>query len=201
MKASELTKYLQMSSLRTLSVGSSSKKTEEHNGQILAWINRAIQKIYNDLNLAQVAVRIDGEEDKYLYDLPEDYMMIIAAFKSDETHVPINKEDRLDSIYTPEPFKIFLPEMYHNNHIDIIYAKSPKLLTSPDDVVPLPNQYTEAIVMYVSYIAYELIHGQPNWEHQSYLTKYIAEINNLQKAGLIENQGIVNYKIQIKGFI
>ena len=193
---------LKLSTLKSLAVGSSTKNKTTYEEQIQMWTERALIKIYTDLNLSAGIIRVYKNEEESLYDMPEDYMQIITATRPDGELCPVNKSDRLDSIYTPEQKKVMLPSMYDDTWVDIIYQKVPVSVTlKGEEDFPLQPQYIEAIILYVSYIAYELIHGVPNWEHQSYLTKYEKAINDLKANGLTGNSGIVNQKIHYKGFV
>jgi hypothetical protein len=183
-----------------------SKETEESENiidmKILNWLNRTLRKIYSDTLIAQKAVRLDIEEFKMLYDLPDDYMNILSAFRGGtDIDIPINREDRTDSIFTPEPFKVLVPEMFANSYIDIVYLKSPELITSMDQKIPLMDQFIEAMLYYTMYIGHELIHSGPNSPKNIYYQKYLDEIKILKANGLIQNEGIVNYKIYLKGFV
>jgi hypothetical protein len=183
-----------------------SKDTEESDNildmKILNWINRSLRKIYADTLIAQKAVRLDIYEGKMLYDLPDDYMSILSVFRGgSEVDIPINREDRVDSIFTPEPFKLLVPEFFSNSYIDIVYLKSPEVITSMDQRIPLMDQFSEAMLFYIIYIGHELIHSGSNSIKQVYYQKYLDEIKILQANGLIQNNGIVNYKIYLKGFV
>jgi len=201
MKISEFINILKMSSLKGLAVGSTTEKIEETNLQILSWINRSLIKLYGDLNLSQGGKRFYIEFDNNEYQLPREALNIIAVKNYMNVDIPINKSDREDSVYTPEPHLLMVPDCFVGEYIDVFYIKAPDLVTSLDEDLPVGVQFVEALVLYISYIANELIHSLPNWEHQSYLTKYKAELEDLKRNGLITNRGVINQKIYQKGFI
>ena len=200
MKILDFVNILKMSSLHGLAVGSPTENLDETNAQIISWINRSLIKLYGDLNLSQGSRRIEIEPGVEGYQLPREMMSIMAVYFDGQV-VPVNKSDRDDSVYTPEPLLLQVPEMYAGGYLDVYYMKAPPLITSFEDELPVPVQFVEALTLFISYIANELIHGLPNWEHQSYLTKYKAELEDLKNRGLVSNRGLVNQKIYQKGFV
>ena len=199
MKTEDLIENIKYSSLKTLYVGTSTE--EEQEKQIISFINRALRKIYTDCNIAQNAIRIYKEDDKDRHDLPELFIAPLVAYKDNGLEIPINREDREDSIYFPNIIECVIPTIYNKSFVDIIYKEAPEKIVSKEDNIKLGYQFEEPIIMYVSYIANELIHGAPNYAHQSFLTKYNQLIKDMKMSGVINNDGIVNQKLYQKGLV
>ena len=204
MKLIELIEDLQLTQLHGLAVShvdaNDPDKTAHRKKQIILWINKSVSKIYREFNMNQKVYSFNKKSGIPSYTMPEDYMNVFEINVLDKI-VPINRDDRPDSMFTPKPFTIDIPEIYNGNKIHVGYfAKAPKLVND-NDIVPLEDQYMIALMLYVAYLANELIKGSPNWEHQSYLTKYNTEVNSIRSEGLAPHTGIMNRKIYQKGFV
>jgi len=199
MKLKELRESLAVTSLHSSAISDLSKP--ENVAQLNVIINRAVKKIYMDLAIDEDVSRYYPVVDKTEYDLPEDFMREITALDIYGDDIPINKDDSEDSLFINGTEYIYIPELFVGTSVDLIYLASPEKVSEDDDRIPLGPQYEEALSLYVAYLANELINGAPNWEHQSFLTKYKNEINNLISAGLVPQSRVVNQKIRYKGFV
>ena len=201
MKVKDFIQHLKMSAIRGLAIASSSKNQEEHELQLLSYINRALVKIYGDLNLSQGYVKCEVKSDKLKFEMPDDYMNILAVVDERGVDLHINNENEQYSVFTPEPGVVQIDEAFIGQSLFVVYLKAPALIGSIEDKFPLPRQYMEAMIFYCAYIANELIHGVPNWEHQSFLNKYNDEIMRLKTNGLTGNIHITNTKLIDQGYV
>jgi hypothetical protein len=168
--------------------------------RIINWINLAIIDINKKLGLYQDYILITHDGIQTKYEMPENYGNIMAVLDPSGRRIAINKEDDPESIFTPEPRKIMIPHIWENIELMIVYISNPDWIQDEEEVLPIGSQFIKAIMHFVSYLAFETIAGDPNYEHHLHLNDYEKELIELRNLGYVPNESIINAGFRMKGY-
>lgn len=165
------------------------------NAKFLRWMNQALRDINLRLPLVQkekiynlVTDSVGGNSMTYI--TPDDFQGILAAY--DEKGRPIHVNDEFDSlsIYTPEPFKIFIPYSVEGGKVSIIYQAKVPSITDVNSELPVGSQYESAITYYVAMKALAPLEPKGTPINSVYEIKYEKAISLLVSSGMYNKDSL-----------
>jgi hypothetical protein len=181
----------------------------ENEDEVIAYLNLALVDVYSQFNVLEEEQIITMIKDKTRYPLPDNNMRVTAAFrkfedKSDKTEsLPLNDINHEDSVFTPTPYILHVPNPVEGDIISLIIAVSPPFITKANiDTVDfmVPAQFLEPILSYISYIAYKSMNADANTENAARYNIYLRSSNDVRKRGLLNNSIMTNTKTIQRGF-
>lgn len=161
---------------------------EEKKPMVLKHANDALLRLYTRFVLKEKVVMIEQFEHITNYHLLEKYsesrapqpgvpypyikdaagehfvndvVRIYAAFDHQGCELPLNDEDRTDSIFIPQPTMIQVPQPIRGTLLSLAYqARHPKLLVDGSVQLELPSVLEEALTAYIAYKVYTNMNTQ-----------------------------------------
>lgn len=196
MKVSELFQRLALGELSNLSMADETTSTlkSEAYPKIILYTNEALLKIYSRFVLLEKDLLIEqvdgitnyelrakyaefagselGAPFRYIKDLEEepfedDVIRILQAFHISGGVYPLNDRDNRNSLFTPSPLVLQVPEPDPGIPLAVTYqARHPKLSTSEDDpteqVVDIPHYLENALQQLIAAKVFQHMGGQDN---------------------------------------
>ena len=119
------------------------------------------------------------------------------------------KLQTVHSIYTIGQYAIQVPYPDVSKYLSVIYRKNAPIIQYIDDgtgsavdtVVPIPNQFLEAILLYIGYRGHLAITGNPQTDNNVHYIRYKQELKELEQNGIIPIANLDNNSIEFKGFV
>jgi len=134
------------------------------------------------------------ETYKYIVDYVADpfdgqVFNIEAVFDEDGQEVPLNDEELLYSIFTPQYNAIQVPYPELENALSVSYRSGPtKIDTSTTDIynteVDVPEYLLEPLLTYIAYKAYAGANYSNGQEGVNIYSKFLAQCNDVDRFGL-----------------
>lgn len=196
-----------------------------NNKAIIGFINLALIELYKRFPLKVSEHLIELETGKTIYDLPTDYMWIVAAYQEvDENldipylQVPINEEDNPASVNTIGWNKIQIPVTTTGAFISIIYVASPITCLYDDTAdineqfyyidedstkvytIPIPPQMVEALLEYVAYKANKTLGVNGQAEGNIYYQTFETSCQKILQLGMFSIDDLDMTARDLKGF-
>lgn len=193
MKAKDIIDGLLSSELQ----GNAVAELEEpaRNQKLIRWINQAIRDINLRLPLIQrekvynlVTDSVGGNSMTYV--TPADYQGVLSAFDEKGRPIAINDESDKLSIFTPEPFRIFIPYSIEGAKVSIIYQATVPEIDNVDSQLPVGDQYENAISYYVVMKALAGMGTKDAPANTSYEAKYEKAISLLVSSGMYNKDSL-----------
>lgn len=165
------------------------------NAKFMRWINQALRDINLRLPLIQkekiynlVTDSVGGNSMTYI--TPNDFQGILAAYDEKGRPIPINDEYDSLSIYTPEPFKVFIPYSVEGARVSIIYQAKVPDITDVTLELPVGIQYESAITYYVAMKALAPLEPKGTPINSVYEAKYEKAISLLVSSGMYNKDSL-----------
>lgn len=178
---------------------------------ILSYLNLGMLELYKRFPLKveeHVITLVDGVT---IYDMPENYMWIVAAYEEtpadEDTYVqpiPINKEDDEKSINTIGWSQVQVPTTTTGAFISVIYTAAPDMYTNGDlaESVEIPPQMVEPLMDYIAYKAYNAIDGGVQAESNVHYQKFETSCDRILQKGMFNQDDLyMTDRIEYKGFV
>ena len=130
---------------------------------VLTYLNLGMLELYKRFPLKIEEHIITLVEGQSIYDMPENYMWIVAAYEEapDDTDIyvqpiPINKEDDEKSVNTIGWAQVQVPLVTTGSFISIIYVAAPSIYTDLDlaEQIAIPPQMLEPLLHYIAFKAH-----------------------------------------------
>lgn len=153
---------------------------------------------------------------KYIIDLPGspftgDVIRVIEVYDSRKLKLPLNDPGRFDSLFTPAPTTLQVPEPVNRNALSVMYQASHKPLEflglKLEEVqaqdINLPEFLEAALINNIAYRVFSHLNGQEHQaKSQEYISMYEAECTEIEENDLInQTQSNTQTKLQERGFI
>jgi len=178
---------------------------------ILGYINLGMIELYKRIPLKVNEYLITVVPGQSIYDMPADYMWIVAAYGEvgkDTTKavniLPINNEDDVRSVNTISWNKVQIPDTEVNGYVSIIYQPSPTIITESDleNEIDLPVQLVEALLHYIGYRGHAAVNGEIQAENSTHYTRFEKSIALAEQRGMFSSDNTdMDNRITSKGFI
>ena len=189
----------------------SNLSVKEDTQAVLGYINLGLIELYKRFVLEVKEYIIELQDNKEIYDMPADFMWVIAAYgEVDETStetvnvLPVNVEDNPLSINTVSWNKIQVPLSIPGSFISIIYASSPPTLTTNNisEPIPLPVQLVEALLHYVGYRAHMSMDGNIQAENNTHYQRFELACKRAKLDGVLTADDVdMSARLRLRGFV
>lgn len=205
MTVQEVIDLAKTSELKSLAIGNDENV-------VLGYLNMGVLELYKRFPLKVEEHIIELQEGVSIYEMPQDFMWIIAAYgevdEDDEINVvnilPVNKEDDPLSINTIGWNKVQVPLSVTGAYISIIYSASPYWykVTDLEENLDLPPQMLDALLDYIAYKGHASIDSGVNTEDSVFYQKFEAACNKVLTAGMFNMDDMnMDSRIKDKGFV
>lgn len=210
------------SDLKTLSI-----KTDD--ATILGFVNLGLIELYKRFPLKVSEVLLELEDDKVLYDMPDDFMWIVAAYQETDENsleavsvIPVNEEDNPASLNTVGWNQVQIPVVASGAYISIIYAAAPEFCMYDSEAygdyrfyydkvsdgittrvynIALPPQMIEALLEFVSFKANSAYNtpGDPN--ANLFYQRFENSCARIEQRGMFSSDDLNMIDRKMKGFV
>lgn len=184
---------------------------KSNNDAIIGYINLGLIELYKRFPLDTKELLIEMVDGQEIYELPSDFMWIVAAYDELEeiddnivSVVPVNEEDNPASINLVSWNEVQIPVGAAGAYLSIIYAAAPVVLTEADlaDTVPIPPQMIEALLHYIGYRAHGAVDGNVQAENNTHYQRFEASCLRMQNMGMFSNDDAsMGDRISDRGFV
>ena len=207
MRIQELFDILKNTELKQIVVG-------EDDQQILGFMNLALIEVYAKFSILQEEQIIIIEEGITRYRLQDNSQKVLQVFMRNIDKNPLLGYDAYkevglndvncdESVYTPQPFVLHVPNPDAGREYSIIQIVTPPYITKENistvDFI-IPPQYLSSILNYAAYRAYKSMNGDENSEIGSHYRAYINSCKEILKNGLHNYSVMTNTKLTDRGF-
>jgi len=207
MRLREVYDILKNTELKQIVVG-------ENEEQIISLMNLGLIEIYAKFSILQEEQTITIEEGRTRYRLQENSQKVLQAYYRDISRNPLNGRDGMteipmndtncdESIFTPQPYLLHIPNPIKGRVYSIIQVVTPPYLTKENiDKVDLifPPQFLDSLMNYIAYRAYKSMNGDEQTEIGSHWRAYIASCKEVYKKGLVQYSMLTNTKLTERGY-
>lgn len=193
------------SELSTLSI-------QDNTPVIISFINLGLIELYKEFALTRSEVVIPIEENKTLYDLPENYMYPTIAFhnvkdgnKLKKEDIPINNEQSEISVFFPSFNKIQIPETIDNTEITLVYVVKPPSYTIDNvkENIALPDVLIDCLLHFLGYKGHLGVRSDGQSENNFHYKRYERSVLKAKEMGLSLSTDYYREtnKVALKGFV
>mgnify|MGYP001074959446 CR=1 FL=1 len=153
----------------------------DNTAAIVSFINMGMIELYKRFVLKTEEAIISLVEGKTFYDLPENFMYVLASFEEAEElsviknkEIPINDENDPYSIFFPSHKQVQIPVVTDGGFISIIYAAKPTPITVNDltQELDLPEVLIECLLHYIGYRGHLGIRGDGQSENNAHFARF-----------------------------
>lgn len=207
MRLRELYDILKNVELKQIIVG-------EQEEQIISLMNTAIIEVYGKFSILQEEHIINIVDGVTRYRLPEHTQRVVQVYVRNTSTEPLKGKDAFkeiplndincdNSVFTPQPYILHVPNPDEGKVYSVISIVSPPYITK-DNINTLdfvvPDQYMEPIVEYVAYRAYKSMNGSEQTEIATHYASYNRACDNIRKKGLAQDNMMTNMKLTERGY-
>ncbi len=207
MRIQELFDILKNTELKQIVVG-------EDDQQVMGFMNLALIEVYAKFAILQEEQIVVIEENKTRYRLQDNSQKVLQVFMRNINKNPLlgydgykevglNDVNCDESVYTPQPFVLHVPNPDAGRVYSVIQIVTPPYITKKNislvDFI-IPPQYLSAILNYAAYRAYKSMNGDENSEIGSHYRAYMNSCKEILKNGLHNYSVMTNTKLTDRGF-
>jgi hypothetical protein len=186
----------------------------ENEDQIISLMNLGLIEVYGKFSILQEELIINIVPGQTRYRLPDNAQKVLQVYYRDTnkrpllgddqfTEVPVNDINCDESVFTPQPYVLHIPNPEVGRIYSVIYIATPPYINKGNiDTVDLifPPQFLAPFTNYVAYRAYKSMNGSEQSEISTHWKAYIASCNDVYKNGLVQNTLTTNMKAFERGF-
>ncbi len=186
----------------------------EDDQQVLDLLNLSLIEVYGKFNILQEEQLINIEEGRSRYRLQDNSQRVLQVYyrdtkanplrgEDDFVEVPVNDINCDESVFTPQPFVLHIPNPEVGRIYSVMQTVVPPYLTKASiDTVDflIPPQYIDPIMNYAGYRGYKSMNGDENSEIGSHYRAYIQSCNEVYKKGMVNYSMLTNTKLTERGF-
>lgn len=186
----------------------------EDEEQVIALMNLALIEVYSKFAILQEEQIIRTTAGVTRYNLYDKSQKVLQVFFRDMNENPANGDDSFcevpindinsdDSVFTPQPYILHVPNPKDGGVYSVMQVVTPPYITKENiDTLDMniPEQYLEPILYYAAYRAYKSMNGDQQTEISSHLQTYMAACNEVYKKGMAEASMMTNLKLSNRGF-
>lgn len=232
MKVSELLRELALGEFSNMALAESGTIAPERIPQVILYTNEALYRIYTRFCLKQQDLVLAlyghityyhflprfthskhnefGERYPYIMDteadpFTEDVIRVLTVYDSFGQHLPINDSELSNSVFTPQPNMLQVPNPSRANRLLVSYqASHPKLVADAlDDEIELPAHLVSAMKAYIAFMHYNNLNTQEGQGIASgHLAKYESECAEVLNQDLVSTSVVTtNTRFEKRGFV
>ncbi len=187
----------------------------EDDDAVITYLNFALIEVYGKFNILQEEQKITVVEGQTRYRLQENSQRILQVYwrniienpllgDNSFNEIPINDINCDESVFTPQPFVLHIPNPEAGREYSIMQTVTPPYITKENiDTVDIivPPQLLECIVNYAAYRAYKSMNGDEQSEIGSHLKAYIYSSKEVLRKGMVNYSMVTNLKGPQGGFV
>jgi len=207
MRIQDVFDILKNTELKQLIVG-------EDDARVMGFLNMALIEVFGKFNILQEEQTITVEEGRTRYRLMDSTQRVLQVFMRNLKNspmigndgfkeVPINDINDDESVYTPQPYILHVPNPEEGRMYSLMVSVVPPYITKENidtvDVL-IPPQFLEPLVNYAAYRAYKAMNGDEQSEIGSHYRAYKASCDEIYKKGLYNYSILTNLKAVNSGF-
>lgn len=192
------------SELRNLSV-------KDDADTVISYINLGLIELYKRFDLEIKEHVIALQESVEIYDMPADFMSIVAAYgevaatSTDTVNIlPVNVEDDPLSINTVNWYQVQIPLSTAGSYVSLVYSTSAPYLTVADltGTLPIPVSLVEALLHYVGYRGHAALDGNVQAESNTHYQRFEASCTRAREYGVLTPDDVsMRTRITSRGFV
>ncbi len=207
MRLKELYDILKNTELKQIVVGESEES-------VIGFMNLALIEVYGKFAILQEEQVITVEEGRTRYRLSDNSQKVLQVYMRNTEENPSTGNDAFEevgindinddeSVFTPQPYVLHIPNPEKGRMYSIIQIVSPPYITKENietvDFI-IPPQYLSAITSYAAYRAYKSMNGDEQTEMGSHYRAYVQACNEVLRQGLNHYSILTNMKLIERGF-
>ena len=232
MKVSELLRELALGEFSNMALAEAGTIAPERIPQVILYANEALYRIYTRFCLKQQDLVLAlhghityyhflprftlsrhgefGERYPYIMDTEadpfmEDVIRVLSVYDSFGQLLPINDSELPNSVFTPQPNMLQVPNPSRANRLVVSYqASHPKLVADAlDDEVEIPAHLVSAMKAYIAFLHYNNLNTQEGQGIASgHLAKYESECAEVLNQDLVSTSVVTtNTRFEKRGFV
>ncbi len=207
MRLQDLFDILKNTELKQIIIGEDDQK-------VLDLLNMALIEVYGKFNILQEEQIIIIEKGITRYRLQDNSQRVLQVLvrnvKKDPllgcdqfVEVPINDINCDMSVFTPQPYVLYIPNPDVGKTYSVMQTVIPPLVTK-DNITKvdllIPPQFIEPIMNYAAYRGYKSMNGDEQSEIGSHYRAYMQSCNEVYKKGMINYSMLTNTKLTERGY-
>ncbi len=208
MRLQEFFDILKNTELKQIIIGEDDQK-------VLDLLNLALIEVYGKFNILQEEQIITIVSGKTRYRLQDNSQRVLQVYYRDLVlnpavgggdtfiEVPINDINCDESVFTPQPFVLHVPNPDAGRIYSVMQTVIPPYITK-DNINTLdfllPPQFIEPIMNYAAYRGYKSMNGDEQSEIGSHYRAYMQSCNEVYKKGMINYSMLTNTKLTDRGY-
>ena len=205
MNVQEVIDIARNSELNTLAV-------RNNDEAIVGFINLGLIELYSIFALKTEEYVIELQDNVTIYDLPEDFMYMTAAFgevpegyNNESMQLPINEENNPFSVNTISFSQVQVPLSATGEYISILYVPKPARMSVNDKTaeLPIPDQLVQPLLAFIGYKGHGAIRTDGQGEADVYYLRFKRTCDEIKKLGVsiaADDLGMSN-RIADRGFV
>jgi len=208
MRLAEVIEVIENTELEQIHLGDNKTK-------VLSLLNLALIDVYAKFAILQEEQVIAINEGQTRYRLQDNSQKVLQVYARNIVtdpllgddgflEVPLNDINCDNSVFTPEPYVLHIPNPDAGKMYSVMQIVSPPYITENNintlDFI-VPPQLLEPLANYVAYRAYKSMNGDNNTEIGSHYRAYVESCNEVLRRGLVHQSILTNTKLTERGFI
>jgi hypothetical protein len=207
MRLKELFDILKNTELKQIIIG-------EDDQQVLDLLNLALIEVYGKFNILTEEQIIQVVQNQTRYRLQDNSQRVVQVYYRDIAKEPLLGEDAFievplndinddESVFTPQPYVLHIPNPDTGRIYSVIQTVIPPLVTK-DNIDTLdfiiPPQFIDPIMFYAAYRGYKSMNGDERTEIGSHWRAYVQACKEVYKKGMINYSMMTNFKLYDRGY-
>jgi len=180
--------------------------------KLINFVNRANLEIHKIFQLIQKTAQICNSPPQCLFRLPKDFLHAIYASFLNGVEVPLNNDravivngvERCVSLMFPAPFLMEVKGIDGLGRVSIgmVYVAAPPKVCKISDWIDLGEQYNEAMINYITYLAYCSQNGDVKSTNNTFYMRFKSSCDMIRNIGLQTSDNLDNNcKLNERGFV
>jgi hypothetical protein len=160
---------------------------------ILSFINLGMLELYKRFALKTEEHIVALEEGTTIYNLPQNFMYPMSAYKEVSEHsektdeeLPINDLDEPESIFFPNQREVQIPASVEGAYISIIYVAKPETVTADNlnEELDLPDVLIDCMLHFIGYRGHLGIRGDGQSENNAHFARFERSVMKAKEYGV-----------------
>lgn len=186
MTLQEIINIAKNSELNTLAV-------KNNDAAIVGFVNLGLIELYSIFSLRTEEFIIELQDGVTIYDLPSDYMYMVAAYEEvpygsigNSVPLPINEEENPFSVNTISYSQVQIPLSVKGNYISILYVPKPAKMDASllDEELPIPDQLVTCLLNFIAFKGHGAIKTDGQGEADVYYIRFKKSCDDVKALGV-----------------
>jgi len=208
MRIRELFNILKNTELKQIVIG-------EDDQQVLDLLNLALIEVYGKFNILTEEQVIEIVPGQTRYRLQDNSQRVLQVYYRNTKEnpltgcdqfieVPINDINCDESVFTPQPYVLHIPNPDDGRIYSVIQTVLPPYVTSANintlDFI-IPPQFIDPIMFYAAYRGYKSMNGDEQTEIGSHWRAYMSACDEAYRKGMVNYSMLTNIKLTDRGYV